>query len=251
MDEGTVEHHVEEMQDLINRLPAVLRCTIVINDWGSIEEIHVLTTLERSPKQVVRDVESALSAKWDIHVDHKRISVAQIRTDDIVRTRQFLTIREVTVDVDTMEGHSHARVELEPVREEGMVYHGEWSGRYVPSHHTMAVAEATVQALNTMAELHNRLVLLEVRSLQVSGQSIMLAALSYLEPNHREDLLIGTCPEAGDAHGAAAQAVVDAVNRWMIRADVKRSEDPLFAVLMARQVEEQTKHAVDPEDTGL
>ncbi len=235
MDEGTVENNVEQMEALIRRLPAVLRSTIVINDWGGIEEIHVLTTLERTPKQVVRDVESALSAEWNIHVDHKRISVAQIRTDDIVKVRQYLMIREVNLDVDTVEGISRAVVELEPVNEDGVVYRGEWTGRYVPSHHTVAMAQAAVHALNTVPELMEHLVLLEVRPLEIGGQKVILAALSYLEPNHREELLIGSALEAGDAHGAAAQAVVDAVNRWMIRADVKRSEDPILALILGRR----------------
>lgn len=235
MDEGSVEQNIEQMESLINRLPAVLRSTIVVNDWGGIEEIHVLTTLERTAKQVVRDVESALSAEWNIHIDHKRISVAQIRTDDIVKTRYFLMVREVTLDVDTLEGISRAVVEIEPVNDSGMVYRGEWSGRYVPSHHTAAVAEAAVQALNSVPELIERLALLEVRPLQIAGHRIVMVALSHFDPSHREDLLVGTAIESGDAHGAAAQAAVDAANRWMIRLDVKRSEDPILAMLLGRE----------------
>ena len=237
MDEGQVASNVGQMESLISRLPAVLRATIVVNDWGGIEEIHVLTTLERTPKQVVRDVESALSAEWNVHVDHKRISVAQIRTDDIVKTRQFLMVQEVALDVDTAQGLSHAVVQIEPTNEDGVFYRGEWSGRYVPSHHTMAVAEATVQALNTVPELNERLVLLEVRPLEVAGQTIILAALSHLDLSRHEELLIGTALESGDAHGAAAQAVVDAVNRWMIRMDVKRSDDPILALILGRPAE--------------
>jgi len=234
-ERGTVEGNVEQMESLIGRLPSVLRSTIVVNDWGGIEEIHVLTTLERTAKQVVRDVESALHAEWNIHVDHKRISVAQIRTDDIVKARQFLMIREVNLDVDTVRGVSRAIVEVEPVNEDGVVYRGEWTGRYIPSHHTVAMAEAAVHALNQVAEVGEHLVLLEVRPMEIAGKNVILAALSYLEPNRREELLIGTALESGDTYGAAAQAAVDAVNRWMIRTDVKRSDDPILALILGRQ----------------
>jgi hypothetical protein len=234
MDEGVAQNHVNEMEALIGRLPAVLRSKIVINDWGGIEEIHVLTSLERTAKQVVRDVESALSAEWGIHVDHKRISVAQIRTDDIVKVRQFLIVRQVAVDVDTVDGKIQASVEIEPVNDDGTVYRGEWSGKYVPSHHTMAVAEAAVRALNGVPEVSEGLVLAELRPMELGGRSVVLVALSYLNPNHREELLMGTAMESGDAQGAAAHAVVDAVNRWMIRLDVKRSEDPLLPFILGR-----------------
>jgi len=44
---------------------------------GGIEEVHVLTTPQIQPKQVVRNVESALMAQLGLKVDHRKISVAQ------------------------------------------------------------------------------------------------------------------------------------------------------------------------------
>ncbi len=234
MDEGVGEDSVRQMEDLIARLPAVLRANIVVNDWGGIEEIHVLTSLERTAKQVVRDVESALGAQWGIHVDHKRISVAQIRTDDIIKTRHFLTLREVTMDVDTLEGNARGTVELEPVDEEAVIYRGEWSGRYVPSQHIFVVAHAAVQALNGLPELSGGLVLSEIRNIEIGHRQVILAALSYMNPNGREELLLGTALDSGDSAGSTVVALVDAVNRWMIRQDIERSDDPLLPLLLRR-----------------
>jgi hypothetical protein len=42
-----------------------------------VDEIHLLTTTEIKPKQSVRNVESALLARLDLHVDHRKVSVAQ------------------------------------------------------------------------------------------------------------------------------------------------------------------------------
>ena len=82
VDDAAQEVTVEEMETLICQLPTVMKCAVSVNDWGSVEEIHVLTNLERTPKQIVRDVESALVARFNLKVDHKRISVAQIIPDD-------------------------------------------------------------------------------------------------------------------------------------------------------------------------
>ena len=45
-------------------------------------EIHVLADHTRSPKQVVRDIESAVLVKLGKALDHKRISVAQLGDAD-------------------------------------------------------------------------------------------------------------------------------------------------------------------------
>jgi hypothetical protein len=55
---------------------------IVASLSGAVEEIHILTTTDVTPKQTVRNVESALIAHLGMHVSHKKISVAMSDTSD-------------------------------------------------------------------------------------------------------------------------------------------------------------------------
>src|SRR3569832_483609 len=48
----------------------------VSGSTGAVSEVHILTTTEVSPKQTVRNVESALLAHLGMRVSHKKISVA-------------------------------------------------------------------------------------------------------------------------------------------------------------------------------
>lgn len=64
---------------LIGNLPGVMSARINAGPAGEISEVHVLTDHNRPPKQIVRDVESALLTGFGLEVDHKRISVAQLR----------------------------------------------------------------------------------------------------------------------------------------------------------------------------
>jgi len=57
-------------------LPGVVSAKIVVSDAGTVDEIHVLTTSEYTPKQTVRNIESALIAHLGMRVDHRKISVA-------------------------------------------------------------------------------------------------------------------------------------------------------------------------------
>lgn len=53
----------------------------VVDDFGRLSEIHILASPEFHPKQIVRNIESALSAGLGIMVDRRIISVAQLRND--------------------------------------------------------------------------------------------------------------------------------------------------------------------------
>lgn len=70
---------VRRAEELIASLTGIVSARIVAKPGGEIEEIHVLSTEEVSPKQIVRNIESALLAELGVTVDHRKISVAQTR----------------------------------------------------------------------------------------------------------------------------------------------------------------------------
>jgi hypothetical protein len=67
---------IQRAEELLATLPGVISARIVAGISGSVEEIHILTTTDVTPKQTVRNVESALIAHLGMHVSHKKISVA-------------------------------------------------------------------------------------------------------------------------------------------------------------------------------
>jgi hypothetical protein len=67
---------IQRAEELLSTLPGVISARIVASGTGAVEEIHILTTDEVSPKQTVRNVESALIAHLGMRVSHKKISVA-------------------------------------------------------------------------------------------------------------------------------------------------------------------------------
>ncbi|HBG76100.1 MAG TPA: hypothetical protein DDW86_03980, partial [Clostridiales bacterium] len=55
---------IEEYQQLLNKIPGVLSSRIITDDHSNITDVHVLSTTNRGPKQIVRDVQSAMLAKY-------------------------------------------------------------------------------------------------------------------------------------------------------------------------------------------
>lgn len=75
---------IQRAEELLATLPGVVSARIIASTSGSVEEIHILTTTDVTPKQTVRNVESALIAHLGMRVSHKKISVAT--SDDAQRT---------------------------------------------------------------------------------------------------------------------------------------------------------------------
>ncbi len=67
---------IKRAEELILTLPGVISARIIAGDSGAIDQIHVLTTSELTPKQMVRNIESALIAHLAMRIDHRKISVA-------------------------------------------------------------------------------------------------------------------------------------------------------------------------------
>ena len=67
---------IKRAEELLATLPGVIAARIIAGDSGAVDEIHVLTTADLTPKQTVRNIESALIAHLGMRVDHRKISVA-------------------------------------------------------------------------------------------------------------------------------------------------------------------------------
>ena len=80
---------IQRAEELLATLPGVISARIVASPNGAVDEIHILTTTDVTPKQTVRNVESALIAHLGMHVSHKKISVAT--SDEGQRAQRFAT----------------------------------------------------------------------------------------------------------------------------------------------------------------
>jgi hypothetical protein len=69
-----------DAESLLGSLAGILSVHVTREASGRIAEIHILASSRIHPKQVVRNVESALSAGLGIQIDRRIVSVAQVRT---------------------------------------------------------------------------------------------------------------------------------------------------------------------------
>lgn len=214
---------VDEIERLIGQLAGVQSARVVINDWGAIEEIHVLSSTERTAKQVVRDVESSLAARWGINVDHKKVSVAQLTDAAPPISALRVKLMGVQLALDNRLGRAEAKVTLGRADDDKEVYEGEAQGSGSRTGILRVVAEAALNAVNQVVEPPNVLALEEVSAVGLSHRELVVVTMMLVSPRRHEEVLVGAVTVRGEPANAAAKAVLDAVNRRLGKVMVRRT----------------------------
>lgn len=203
---------VEEIESLLACLPGVQRVRVVVNDWGAIEEVHVLTGLGRSPKQIVRDILSALKAQWNITLDRKKVSVAQVQVGDLhLSVRLILAGLEIVTD--QLSRQAQVSVKLQKVEDDRTVtYSAKSEAEMHETGMLLAAAKACVKAANLTIEPDNFFTVEDVVSTRIRDKTVILVLVSLITPGRHEDLL-GAALVRHEPLEATVRAALDAINR--------------------------------------
>lgn len=204
---------VRDIESLLVCLPGIQKARVVVNDWGAIEEIHILTGLGRNPKQIVRDVQSALKAQWDITVDRRKVSVAQIQTSLPATPGR---IRYVGLEVKTngKTGKSEIVVTLErAVENQTAVYVGKTVTDSSEVATLLGVARATCMAVNLTLTPPNAFFVDDVATLTIGQRNAVAVLVDLLTPRGNQEQLIGCAIVKRDLRETCVRAVLNAMNR--------------------------------------
>src|ERR687891_2752338 len=68
---------VRRAENLLTSLEGILSARVVTTPLGDVSEVHILAQAGLQPKQLVRNIESALLAQLGVKGDHPKISIAQ------------------------------------------------------------------------------------------------------------------------------------------------------------------------------
>lgn len=208
-DDMALERHVSasDIESIVCRLRDVIAVSVVADDRGDVSELHVLTGSGRSPKQVVRDVESAVMARLGIALDHKKISVAQV--DDGAPRYDHSRFKFSDVSISLNGSRAEATVRM---TKDGSVYSGSASGTSTPSAQMKLIANATLRALEDSGLGGTSVILEDATEAVVGGRKVAVVLVNMLT-DRGEDLLSGSAVIKQDVWKGVVNATLDAVNR--------------------------------------
>ena len=206
---------IEEYQSLINRIPGVISSRIVTNEDGSFSEIHIISDISRGPKQIVRDVQSALLASFNLQIDHKIVSVAQIENSKIGMRDIRLSID--SINLSTRQGKVEASVVL---KNNENTYEGRAEGGNSSQSRLRVVAEAAINSLHKYLNKEFVFVLSDAIKISLAERNAIAVSITHLTDS-REEYLCGTAFIQNDDNEAVVKATLDAVNRRLAKHNAK------------------------------
>lgn len=230
---------IEGAERLLTTLTGVVSARLVAKAGGEVEEIHLLTSEEISPKQTVRNVESALLAHFDLNVDHRKISVAQTKTPplplrQVDETEQLsggmfapqpaLANPEKRIlfaghELEAERGH---RIRMRVAVEwNGERFTGEAIGSDLPRARIELVAVATLKSIESALNAPDTdparqvdLALDGVKLLDAFDRHYVMVGVQAIT-RRKLTVLVGACPVEDSPDRASILATLQAADRWV------------------------------------
>jgi len=186
-----------------------------------VSEIHVLAQAGLVPKQLVRNIESALLAQLGLKVDHRKISIAQTAEVRPIEALDKSAVRERALqrgvlfeELTTAAGGRPQRVAVTvSLSHAGRLESATEETADTAIGRVEAAARAAVAVLDRLLAKHS--VALEgTKVVQALERSVVFAMVRGL--GGRDSMLLtGTAEVRESAERAAVFAVLDATNRWV------------------------------------
>ncbi|RPJ47136.1 MAG: hypothetical protein EHM19_03365 [Candidatus Latescibacterota bacterium] len=201
----------------IRKLAGVMGCRVVVAHDGEVLEVHVVSSEERHPKQIIRDIETVLLASFGVRIDHKKISVARYPAanslvsgsrdkDRRERTNPRLRFLGLRINLTPHGGEIEVALGREKLQAFGS------SSFTLASDPARAVVEATLEAVGRFLSDGNFQVG-SVRRIEIGSHEGFLVQVDHVQAG-RSVPLLGSALLSRDPNLSALHAALDAVNRY-------------------------------------
>lgn len=206
-----------EFESDLGKVPGVKSARVVGN--GEPSEIHIVASSERTPKQLVRDVQSLAMAGYQLSIDHRIVSVVQLEEDVAAEHATnghsaAVGNRPVITYVILVNDEYGRRVDLGIKWPDGTTSGGVGQLGASKQGRARAGADAMVQAVNSKLNQAGMSADLDHVFLVAAsdGTEVVTVRLSLSEGG-RYQMLLGSANSDGDLVAGAARATLHALNR--------------------------------------
>jgi len=212
---------VRRAENLLTTLEGVLSARVVTTPLGEVSEIHILAQAGLQPKQLVRNIESALLAHLGLKVDHRKISIAQTAEVKPIETLEKTVVRDRAMHRAVLFENLTARASGRALRVilsvtlsvGGRQETAEEEATDTPRGRAEGAARATVGVLERLLEKYS-LVIESIQVVDAVDRSVVFVAVQGMGGRDAV-LLTGTAEIRQSPERAAVFAVLDATNRWV------------------------------------
>jgi len=202
----------KKIENLIKELDGVVSCTLTGDK--DVDEIHIIADKKRDPKRIVRDVETVFLVNNDQKIDHKKISIARIRSNISKNISEFASDRVELISVYTENNRSCCTVKMlidgQEVEDSFEAQLGEKIEKLI--------GRSIIDMLNKYFDLGGQLLVEDIFTVQ-GKEELVIAQISQYNSvrNMLEEKLVGAVYLDNNITLAIAKACLKAVNRKLSR----------------------------------
>jgi DUF917 family protein len=212
-------YEIEEIENALKNLSEILFVKIILSEEKDIKEIHVITKDSANPKKIIRDIESFLLAKYNIQVDYRKISIAQVKGQEIkdgqikAELESPLRLKFSNIKVSTTGNHFEVLVQLEGNEK---IYEGKVSGINWAQNQEYLVAKATLEGISSSLEGSVIFQVEEIKKIRLDSKDIVVISINLIDSKRKENLVGSTVIE-DDFNRAVVKAILKATNRRILK----------------------------------
>jgi len=213
-------YEVGDIEKSLKDLSDILFAKIVLSEDGDIKEIHIITKDSSNPKGITRDIESFLLAKYNIQVDYRKISIAQVKdketedgkTKEEEELKSSLRLKFSDIKVGAIGNQFEVCVKLES---NGKIYEGKVSGKNWDKNREYLVAKAALEGMSSYLEGSIFFQVDEIKKIELDSKEIVVVSINLIDSKGKENL-VGSTVIKDDFNKAVVKAILQATNRRIL-----------------------------------
>jgi len=198
---------ISQCENLIKQIEDIVSAKILTDAEGKISEIHVISKSDKSPKQIVKDIESTLITFLGLEIDQNKINVAQINN----KKEHLIEGRLNFQGISTNKTQNHLEVKVMLADSIGNSFEGKAKGTVSFQSCMITTAYATIDAIQLFAGEKFLVSFDDICAFSIGNYQAVAVLVSVLNGGKGEQLL-GCALVDHDIHEAVVQAVLNAIN---------------------------------------
>lgn len=203
--------NLELIENNLEQIDSVVSSKIVLGENDVIDEIHIVSNSTRGAKQVARDIQSVLIASYNIPIDYKKISIAQINDQSLKKVESRLKL--VGISQDSIGQKVSIKV---TISNNDDTFENSIIGINTIRNIERMLVDVTLKTVEEASNLNDTFTLEDIRTIPVSNdRAILVVVMGIL--NGLEQRLCGSCLIKNDTEVAIVKATLDAVNRFITK----------------------------------
>ncbi len=203
--------NIQLVEETIEKLDSVTSSKIILGEKEDFSEVHIVSNGTRAAKQIVRDVQSVLKATYNIQIDHKKISIAEIQDESLSKVQSRLKL--VSISHDNKGTKAIIKVSLDNHKD---VFENSTMGINTSRNIARMLVDVTLKTVEDAHGYEDTFILEDIKVVDFSTEKVVVVVITCIKDGYMKRLC-GSSLIDTDYKEAVVKATLDALNRYTLK----------------------------------